>query len=79
MSAEMRGRLGEVDAEGVPAGSPKGGDGATEQPVTLVVLQPDGEDIACAVRIAEGLQPDDTDSEKGSRAPGSVSRESSAS
>ena len=53
-------------AEEGRAGPPKSRDGTPEQPITLVVLQPDGRNVACAVKIAEDLQ-EDSGSEPESR------------
>lgn len=53
-------------AEEGRAGPRKISDGAPEGPVTLVVLQPDGRNVACAVKIAEDLQ-EDSGSEPESR------------
>lgn len=52
---------------------PTDGKPETEPPVTLVVYQPDGHDIACAVRLEEVSQHGDPGSVHGSRTCGEIS------
>lgn len=58
-----------------PAGIPPGGKPASEPPATLVVLQPDGQEVACAVRLADVSQHGDPGDESGSGARMGISQD----
>ena len=64
-----------MTAEEGQAAIPLGGKPASEPPATLVVLQPDGQEVACAVRLADVSQHGDPGDERGSGARMGTSQE----